>query len=94
VLIAGDDRVDISTAVELLRRAGLRRILCEGGPMLLDEIVRADLLDELCVTIAPKLAGSQPLSSGALSPVAVPFGLRLRHAVVHDGYVFLRYSRC
>lgn len=94
VLIAGEDRVEIVTALELLNRAGMSRILCEGGPMLLDEIVRADLLDELCVTIAPKLAGNQPLSPIAMPSISVPLGLHLRHAVVHDGYVFLRYSRC
>lgn len=94
VLVAGEDRVEIATALELLRRAGMSRILCEGGPMLLDEIVRAGLLDELCVTIAPKLGGRQPLSPIATPAMSVPLGLRLRHAVVHDGYLFLRYSRC
>lgn len=94
VLIAGEDRVEIATALDLLRRAGMSRILCEGGPTLLDEIVRADLLDELCVTIAPTLAGSQPLSLITTPAMSVPLGLRLRHAVVHDDYLFLRYSRC
>lgn len=94
VLIAGEDRVEIVTALELLRRAGMSRILCEGGPMLLDEIVRAGVIDELCVTIAPKLAGSQTLGPITTPAMSVPLGLRLRHAVVHDGYLFLRYSRC
>jgi len=94
VLIAGDHRVEIATALDLLRQAGIHRILCEGGPTLLDEIVRADLLDEICVTIAPKLAGNQCVGQSSAPSIAVPVDLRIRHAVIHDGYVFLRYARC
>src|SRR6185437_14737318 len=60
VVVAGEDSVDLARAVELLRAQGMHRILCEGGPTLLDALVDADLLDEICVTLAPRLAGSQP----------------------------------
>ena len=36
---------------------GIRSVLCEGGPQLLGDLVRADLVDELHLVIAPKLAG-------------------------------------
>ncbi|MBV9542775.1 MAG: dihydrofolate reductase family protein, partial [Chloroflexi bacterium] len=45
-----------------LHRDGYRRIVCEGGPTLNAVLFEAQLVDELFVTVAPKLAGgSQPL---------------------------------
>ncbi len=61
VLVAGEDSVDVAHAVALLRAQGMQRILCEGGPMLLDGLVDADAVAEICVTLAPKLASSQPV---------------------------------
>lgn len=61
VLIAGEDTVDVALAVAMLREQGMHRILCEGGPTLLDELVEADAVTELCVTLAPRLAASQPV---------------------------------
>ena len=94
VLIAGDDAVDMTTVLTELRRRGMRRVLCEGGPTLLDELVLADLVDEMCVTIAPKLAGtSQSAASNDVGQLAAPTRLSLRHVLTHDGYLFLRYGR-
>ena len=56
LLIAGDTAVDLESAVHTLRAKGLRRILCEGGPTLLDELVAGDLVDEMCLTVSPTLA--------------------------------------
>lgn len=93
VVIAGDQQVDVGAAVTELRNRGLHRILCEGGPTLLDEIIRADLVDEICVTIAPRLAGSQAVGSSPPLPLEFPLDMDLLHAVVHANYVFLRYAR-
>jgi riboflavin biosynthesis pyrimidine reductase len=93
VLVAGEDSVDLTRAVALLRAQGMDRILCEGGPTLLDELLEADALAEICVTVAPKLAGSQPVGTRRPSPLPVPVEMRLEHALTCDGYVFLRYRR-
>ena len=94
VLVAGDDSVDVILAVALLRAQGMHRILCEGGPTLLDELVDADAVTEICVTLAPKLAASQPVGSRvAPSRLPLPISMRLEHALVYDDYVFLRYRR-
>ncbi len=39
------------------RELGVRALLCEGGPRLHAQLIDADLVDELFVTHAPKLAG-------------------------------------
>jgi riboflavin biosynthesis pyrimidine reductase len=93
VMPAGDDAADLATAVGLLRAEGLPRILCEGGPTVLDQLVEADLVDEICVTIAPLLAGSQPLGHRPPSRRSLPNSLELEHALLCDGYMFLRYRR-
>src|SRR6201992_2392133 len=52
---SGDDPAEVDEAALLatLRSRGLRRILTEGGPMLLGSFIQRDLLDDLCLTIAP-----------------------------------------
>lgn len=57
VVVAGEDAVDPRLAIEALVRRGYRRILTEGGPRLLGELTGAGLLDELCLTVSPLLAG-------------------------------------
>ncbi|MFB2598309.1 pyrimidine reductase family protein [Herbiconiux sp. P17] len=52
---------------ELLAR-GLPQVLCEGGPRLFGDIIAADLVDELCLTLSPVLEG------GAGSRISLPAG--------------------
>ncbi len=94
VLVAGEDSVDMARAVALLRAHGMHRILCEGGPTVLDALVEADAVAEICVTLAPKLAASQPLGQ-RLQPsrLPAPVTMRLEHALVCDDYLFLKYRR-
>jgi riboflavin-specific deaminase-like protein len=54
------DQVDLSAALDHLRREhGVRALLCEGGPRLLAQLIESDLLDELFITHAPKVAGGE-----------------------------------
>ncbi|OBJ55628.1 pyrimidine reductase family protein [Mycobacterium sp. 1423905.2] len=94
VLVAGEESVDVVGALELLRERGLRRILCEGGPTLLDELVENDAVDEICVTLAPKLAANQPVRQHLQpSGLAMPVEMALEHGLVYDDYLFLKYRR-
>lgn len=95
VIAVGDRVVDLRAAVAALRDRGMRHILCEGGPTLLAELVAADLVDELCLTVSPKFAGAQPQTSltGPVTSLTVPRNLSLAHALAHDDFLFLRYGR-
>ncbi|MFY2858731.1 pyrimidine reductase family protein [Mycobacterium sp. THU-M104] len=93
VLVAGEDSVDVPRALELLRERGMPRILCEGGPTLLDELVEADVLAEICVTLAPNLAASQPVGRRPPSRLRAPVTMRLEHALVCKDYLYLKYRR-
>jgi riboflavin biosynthesis pyrimidine reductase len=59
VLVAGEDRVTPADMIGALAARGHRRILIEGGPHLLGQIVAAGLLDELCLTFSPVLEGGR-----------------------------------
>lgn len=50
-------RVDLPALLRSLREEGVRAILCEGGPTLHGALQALGLVDELFLTIAPKLAG-------------------------------------
>ncbi|WP_298180898.1 pyrimidine reductase family protein [Saccharomonospora sp.] len=93
VIEAGDDVVDPHTALAALAERGLRRVDCEGGPQLFATLVAADLVDQLCLTIAPLLAGAgaERIVSGTPSPL--PRTLRLESVLHEDGFLMLRYRR-
>jgi riboflavin biosynthesis pyrimidine reductase len=92
VLIAGERSVDLPAALHLLGQAGYRRVLAEGGPSLNAQLAAADLIDELCLTIAPCLIGgdSRRILSGPPTGMA---GFALRTLCEEDGYLFLRLRR-
>lgn len=58
VKIAGDEKLVPAEAVlEIVRGLGARLALCEGGPHLFGELLRARLIDELFLTLAPQVVG-------------------------------------
>jgi riboflavin biosynthesis pyrimidine reductase len=50
-------RVEAQDVLAVLASRGAELVLCEGGPHLLGQLLGADLVDELFLTIAPQLAG-------------------------------------
>jgi hypothetical protein len=50
--------VDLRAALEALAERGMRHVLCEGGPQLNTSLAAAELVDELCLTLSPRLAGT------------------------------------
>lgn len=92
VVIAGEDRVEPARAMAELARLGHRVVLCEGGPRWLGEVVAADLLDELLLSISPVMGGDPlPVS---VAPAGAPLrGYALRHVLREDDTLFLRYER-
>jgi riboflavin biosynthesis pyrimidine reductase len=94
VIVAGQESVDLKAATAALAERGHRRMLAEGGPHLLAQIVEAGLLDELCLTISPQLAGPAGgrILAGEL-PASSPHPLDLAHVLEDDGYLLCRYVR-
>jgi riboflavin biosynthesis pyrimidine reductase len=87
------DRVDPAAVLDILDRRGMRRVLTEGGPSLLSLFIAGDLLDELCVTIAPILVGGQArrIASGSGESHT---RMRRSHLLTDDeGYLYTRYVK-
>ncbi|MGL4173479.1 MAG: dihydrofolate reductase family protein [Actinomycetota bacterium] len=84
-------RVDLVDAVNQLAARGARRILSEGGPRLLNALAGADLLDELCLTIAPVLVGGN--DSRITAGEALHQRLVLHHAITSPTSLLTRWKR-
>jgi riboflavin biosynthesis pyrimidine reductase len=96
VIVAGEVRVDLKAAVDALAERGHQRISCEGGPHLLGQIAGAGLLDELCLTISPLLAGpgaNRIVTGGLPMPGGGTLPFTLAHALEDEGRLLCRYVR-
>jgi riboflavin biosynthesis pyrimidine reductase len=97
VVVAGAAEVGAATVINVLEQRGWRRILVEGGPILLGELAAADLVDELCLTISPVLEGGYATERVTSSPdVDAPAklaGLRLASVLEDEGFLLTRYVR-
>jgi 2,5-diamino-6-(ribosylamino)-4(3H)-pyrimidinone 5'-phosphate reductase len=83
---------DVQEAIGDLRRRGVNKILCEGGPTLNAALFEAGLVDEVFLTIAPKLIGGHdPLTIVKGSDLGV-IHLELRSFVELHGELFLKYG--
>lgn len=82
VLLCGDDDVDLPAALEQLRERGLARLVTEGGPSLLGALLAHDLVDELCLTLAPRLVGGDQGRIAAGPPIDQGFR---PHVLVEQG---------
>jgi riboflavin-specific deaminase-like protein len=93
---ARDGRPDLSKTLQTLKRDyAVERLLVEGGPTLNRALTAAGLVDELFLTVAPKLLGSdsaqgaRTVLNGALP---APVDLRLLSAYLATNELFLRYA--
>ena len=75
--------VDLTATLALLRDAGIRSVLVEGGAAVITSFLRQRLADRVVVGIAPTIVGAGTEAVGDLSTVRVSDGLRLSRRSVH-----------
>ncbi|HET6215283.1 MAG TPA: pyrimidine reductase family protein [Micromonosporaceae bacterium] len=95
IMVYGEEAVDLTAGVAALRERGLRQLLCEGGPHLLGALTAADLVDELCLTLSPLLAGP---GAGRITAGPQPVDNAVRRLGLRDllkagDVLLLRYGR-
>ena len=95
-LVSGDAEVNPVEVVRLLRAKGCERLLILGGSKTNGSFLHADLVDELFLTVAPKIKlgdGLPTIAEGAAfsREALLRFELVEHHAVSDE--VFLRYRR-
>jgi riboflavin biosynthesis pyrimidine reductase len=95
---ARDGHLDLPGALsELGARFDVGSVLCEGGPHLAWELVCGGLLDEMFLSLSPKLAGGEATDSEGLRILAgaelePPAELELLGALRSGSHLFLRYG--
>jgi riboflavin biosynthesis pyrimidine reductase len=91
VLVCGDEEVDDRRLVAAIAERGWNRILTEGGPHLASSMVAAGVLDEVCLSLTPRVVGgSGPRMTTA---AATPTGYVPHVLVEEDGTVMGRWFR-
>ncbi|WP_213453301.1 dihydrofolate reductase family protein [Rhizomonospora bruguierae] len=94
ILTIGERGVDLERALAVLTERGYRRIVCEGGPALAGEMAGRGLLDELCLTLAPKLLltpGPRITAAGDGVPPVGTEWYPTQSLMDERGNLFLRY---
>lgn len=88
-----------SDVIRSLREHGFERILTEGGPRLMAELIRAAVVDELFLSVSPVLAGGGELGAehATIAPEVAflpdePVPGVLRSARRRGSFLFLRYG--
>jgi riboflavin biosynthesis pyrimidine reductase len=87
------ERLTFEAALRHLRaHYDVRLVLCEGGPRLLGALIAEGLLDELCLTFSPLVAGGNGTKHVTEAPDAVgPVPLELVRVLEDEGLLFLTY---
>jgi riboflavin biosynthesis pyrimidine reductase len=92
VIACGATSLDPHAMVAALVERRLGRIHCEGGPSLFGSLLEADVVDELCLTVSPLLAGGD---SGRIvhGDPPSPRSMALAGILRSDDTLLLRYVR-
>ena len=98
VKICGAKEINFRAALRWLRENwGVKRLLCEGGGDVNDALFRAGLVDELHLTVCPKIFGGRiapTIAEGAgFATLAAAARLRLKSAQRRGDEMFLIYER-
>jgi riboflavin biosynthesis pyrimidine reductase len=89
---AGQKHVDLGAAVRSWH--DVAHVVCEGGPTLNGQLLAQGLVDEVCVTVAPRFVAGESARLAHTTAGAEPSAWTLAHVLADDdGFLFLRYTR-
>jgi riboflavin-specific deaminase-like protein len=91
-VVRHEGQVDVAAALRHLREErGIRALLCEGGPHLHGQLWAAGLVDDLFLTIAPRMTGAEAPRIVEGGPLPAIAELELAWLLEQDGELFARY---
>jgi riboflavin biosynthesis pyrimidine reductase len=91
VVTTGPGTVNLAAALVALGDRGVRHVLAEGGPSLNGALAEADVIDELCLTISPRLASGDAKRILSGPDLPAPAELELQSLLEEDGFLLSRY---
>ena len=92
VVVAGAHRVDPRLLLDHLHRAGYQSVLLEGGPGINAEVVHVGLLDELCLTLSPRLVAGSGARIFAGPELPHPLDVHVVQLLEEDDFLFYRLA--
>lgn len=90
VISCGKTVVDLRLAIDELVKRDYKNILCEGGPTLNSDLLRSRLVDELCLTVSPKITqgdGNRIFNGPKLD---IPVEFEYQAIFIDEGELFFR----
>ncbi len=93
VITVDDPRPTPEATLAILHDMGAGVVLVEGGPGYNAQFAAAGLIDELCVSVAPRVAAGDSRRMVAGGPPLDNLGFVLDHLLEHDSMLFARYLR-
>lgn len=95
IVTIGENEVNLEEFSKYLFDKGYKSALVEGGPNLVGQFLKQNLLDEVFLTIAPKLFGDKnntlTMIEGMLLPPEDIKTLKLLSLKEYEGEIYLRY---
>ena len=95
IVVSGQTKIDIKRLLGILRKQNIRTILLEGGGTLNWEFIHKGLVDELVVTVAPRLVGGKNavtlVEGDGFSKIANCPKLKLQNIIRQKDEIVLRY---
>ena len=91
VVRCGGEPLDLTAMLDAFALREWSQVLCEGGPHLFGALLEAGLVDEVCLTLAPRFVGGE---AGRIAQGAAEADRRFSLAGVvtdDEGFAFLRY---
>ncbi|HSS94208.1 MAG TPA: dihydrofolate reductase family protein [Candidatus Dormibacteraeota bacterium] len=97
VVLGRGKKLDIKTAFDELARRRFDVVLTEGGPNLMGQLIKAELLDEMFLTLSPVIAGRDKekrlgMVHGVEFLPSTPVRSRLLSVRRQSDLLFLRYG--
>ncbi len=91
VITVGDGQVNLPAAMVALGELGAQHVLSEGGPSVNGALADADLIDEVCLTVSPRLASGDAKRILSGPDLPAPVEVELRSLLEQDGFLLARY---
>jgi len=95
VIVCGKNQVDVRKLVPILCKKGIKKILVEGGGTLNLSFLKNNLINEIIVTIAPFVLGSENsvnLFEGILKPTKNLSSFKLKKVQKNTNEIVLNYT--
>ena len=94
---AGQSRVLVDDLIDYLNGKGYKNVFIDGGPILIAQLIQEKVLDEVHLTIAPKIFGSRSektltMCEGILFPSSDIPKFKLKSVHQEGDEVMLRYQ--